>query len=43
MGTGKGTIETVGCKLPLDAFQFVDISRCNTISNNNGVFKLRFI
>jgi hypothetical protein len=38
---GKETIITKGCKLLLDAFQFVGISSRNGIPNDGGVFKLR--
>jgi hypothetical protein len=41
MDMGKETIITKGCKLLLDAFQFVGISSRNRIPNNTGVFKLR--
>jgi hypothetical protein len=41
MEMGKETIITKGCKLLLDAFQFVGISSCNRIPNNRGIFKLR--
>jgi hypothetical protein len=37
----KEMVETRGCKLRLDAFQFVGISRGNRVPNNAGVFKLR--
>jgi hypothetical protein len=38
----KETIETKACKLLLDDFGFVGISRYNGIPNSKGVFKLRF-
>jgi hypothetical protein len=41
MNMGKETIKTKGCKLLLDAFQFVGISSRNGIPNDRGVFKLR--
>jgi hypothetical protein len=41
---GKETIITKGCKLLLDAFQFVGISSRNGIpnDNNNNVLRTRF-
>jgi hypothetical protein len=41
MDMGKETIITKGCRLVLDAFQFVGISSLNRIPNSRGVFKLR--
>jgi hypothetical protein len=40
MGMGKDTIKIKGCKLLLDVFQFVGISRCYRIPSKSGVFKL---
>jgi hypothetical protein len=37
MNMGKETIITKGCKLLLDAFQFVGISSRNGIPNDRGV------
>jgi hypothetical protein len=42
MDMEKETIKTEGCKLLLDAFQFVGISRSNRIPDNRGTFKFRF-
>jgi hypothetical protein len=39
---GKETIKTNGCKLLLDAIQFLGNSRRNRIPNNRDIFKLRF-
>jgi hypothetical protein len=41
MDMGRETIKTKSCKVLLDAFQFVPISRCNRISSNRGIFMLR--
>jgi hypothetical protein len=41
MDMGKEIIETKGCKLLLDPFHFVGISRHNIITNSSGEFKLR--
>jgi hypothetical protein len=38
----KETIKSKSCKLLLDSFHFVGISRHNRVANNRGIFKLRF-
>jgi hypothetical protein len=37
MDMGKGTIITKGCKLLLDAFQFIGISSRNSDSSGNSI------
>jgi hypothetical protein len=41
MDMGKEMIETKGCKLLLDPFHFVGISRHNIITNSSAEFKFR--
>lgn len=43
VGMAKKLIKTEGCKLLLHAFQFVDISTRNRISNDRETFMLRSI
>jgi hypothetical protein len=42
MDMGKDAVETKGCKLLLDAFQFVGIRRHNRMPKRRGVLKLVF-
>jgi hypothetical protein len=41
MDLKKETIKTEGCKLLLDAFQLVEMSKCKRMSHNIGAFKHR--